>query len=132
MGTNRRTMLKRTAAAVLCAAFLLPMALPAAVYAGDVPAGAQTGMQAGAQAGTQAGMPEGAIQMIPRTGHDAVSKMLKMNQFIDLVIPRGGERLIRAVVEQATMPVMTVALDAASPMLQVVTRTALNPTFTVH
>lgn len=55
MGTNRRTMLKRTAAAVLCAAFLLPMALPAAVYAGDVPAGAQTGMQAGAQAGTKAG-----------------------------------------------------------------------------
>ena len=48
-------MLKRTAAAVLCAAFLLPMALPAAVYAGDVPAGAQTGMQAGAQAGTKAG-----------------------------------------------------------------------------
>lgn len=55
MGTNRRTMLKRTAAAVLCAAFLLPMALPAAVYAGDVPAGAQTGMQAGTQAGTKAG-----------------------------------------------------------------------------
>lgn len=59
-----------------------------------------------AEAGTQAGMPEGAIQMIPWTGHDAVSKMLKMNQFIDLVIPRGGERLIRAVVEQATMPVI--------------------------
>ena len=55
MRTNRRTMLKRTAAAVLCAAFLLPMALPAAVYAGEVPAGAQTGMQAGAQAGTKAG-----------------------------------------------------------------------------
>ena len=43
MGTNRRTMLKRTAAAVLCAAFLLPMALPSAVYAGNVQAGAQTG-----------------------------------------------------------------------------------------
>ncbi len=33
---------------------------------------------------------------------------------------------------QETMPVMTVALNAASPMLQVVTRTALNPTFTVQ
>ena len=43
MRTNKRTMLKRTAAAVLCAAFLLPMALPSAVYAGNVQAGAQTG-----------------------------------------------------------------------------------------
>ena len=38
-------MLKRTAAAVLCAAFLLPAALPAAVYAADVPAEAQTGAE---------------------------------------------------------------------------------------
>lgn len=41
MGTNRRIMLKRAAAAVLCAAFLLPVAVPAAVYARDVPAGEQ-------------------------------------------------------------------------------------------
>ena len=59
-------MLKRTAAAVLCAAFLLPMALPAAVYAGEVPAGAQTGMQAGAQAGTQAGTKAGAGRTLAR------------------------------------------------------------------
>lgn len=57
-------------------------------------------------AGVKAGMPAGTIQMIPWTGHEAVSLMLKMNQYIDLVIPRGGERLIRAVVEQATMPVI--------------------------
>ncbi len=57
-------------------------------------------------AGVKAGMPTGTIQMIPWTGHEAVSLMLKMNQYIDLVIPRGGERLIRAVVEQATMPVI--------------------------
>ena len=38
-------MLKRTAAAVLCAAFLLPAALPAAVYAADVPAETQTGAE---------------------------------------------------------------------------------------
>ena len=55
MRTNRRTIFKRTAAAVLCAAFLLPMALPSAVYAGDVQAGAQTGAKAGAQAGMQTG-----------------------------------------------------------------------------
>ena len=57
-------------------------------------------------AGVKAGMPAGTIQMIPWIGHEAVSLMLKMNQYIDLVIPRGGERLIRAVVEQATMPVI--------------------------
>ena len=57
-------------------------------------------------AGVKAGMPAGTIQMIPWTGHEAVSLMLKMNQYIDLVIPRGGERLIRAVVEQATMLVI--------------------------
>ena len=49
-------------------------------------------------AGVKAGMPAGTIQMIPWTGHEAVSLMLKMNQCIDLVI--------RAVVEQATMPVI--------------------------
>lgn len=45
MKANRTNMLKRTAAAVLCAAFLLPSALPAAVYAADVPAEAQTGAE---------------------------------------------------------------------------------------
>ena len=45
MKANRTNMLKRTAAAVLCAALLLPAALPAAVYAADVPAEAQTGAE---------------------------------------------------------------------------------------
>ena len=45
MKANRTNMLKRTAAAVLCAAFLLPAALPAAVYAADVPAETQTGAE---------------------------------------------------------------------------------------
>ena len=45
MKANRTNMLKRTAAAVLCAAFILPAALPAAVYAADVPAEAQTGAE---------------------------------------------------------------------------------------
>lgn len=57
-------------------------------------------------AGIAAGMPEGAVQLIPRTEHEAVSVMLKMDAYIDLVIPRGGERLIRAVVEQSTIPVI--------------------------
>ncbi len=42
MKENKRSILKRTAAAVLCAAFLLPAALPAAAYAGEISAGVQT------------------------------------------------------------------------------------------
>lgn len=57
-------------------------------------------------AGVAAGMPEGAVQLMPFTTHEAVSVMLKMDQYINLIIPRGGERLIRTVVEQSTIPVI--------------------------
>ena len=52
------------------------------------------------------GLPDGIVQILPWTDHAAVPLMLKMDRYIDLVIPRGGERLIRAVVEAATMPVL--------------------------
>ena len=52
------------------------------------------------------GMPDGAIQLIPWTDREAVNKMLKMDNYIDLIIPRGGEGLIRAVAEQSTIPVI--------------------------
>ncbi len=58
------------------------------------------------RAGIAAGMPEGTVQFIPWTAHEAVSEMLKLDSFINLIIPRGGERLIRAVVEQSTIPVI--------------------------
>ena len=58
------------------------------------------------QAGMTAGMPDGAVQFIPWTSHEAVSEMLKLDAYINLIIPRGGERLIRAVVEQSTIPVI--------------------------
>ena len=52
------------------------------------------------------GMPEGAVQLIPWTDRAAVAAMLKMDRFIDLIIPRGGEGLIRYVVENSTIPVI--------------------------
>jgi glutamate-5-semialdehyde dehydrogenase len=52
------------------------------------------------------GMPDGAVQLIPWTDREAVSKMLKMDNYIDLIIPRGGESLIKAVVAQSTIPVI--------------------------
>ena len=52
------------------------------------------------------GLPEGTVQLIPWTDREAVKVMLKMDRYIDLVIPRGGESLIRTVVAEATMPVL--------------------------
>lgn len=58
------------------------------------------------KAGIALGMPEGAIQIVPWTDRGAVSVMLKLDRMIDLIIPRGGEGLIRSVVEQSTIPVI--------------------------
>lgn len=58
------------------------------------------------RAGLASGLPEGAVQLIPWTDRVAVNLMLKMDKYIDLVIPRGGESLIRAVVENSTIPVI--------------------------
>ncbi|MBI4596423.1 MAG: glutamate-5-semialdehyde dehydrogenase [Candidatus Tectomicrobia bacterium] len=52
------------------------------------------------------GIPEGALQFIETTDRSAIYELLKMDKFIDLVIPRGGEGLIRTVVENSTIPVI--------------------------
>lgn len=54
----------------------------------------------------QAGLPKEAVQVPPTADREAVAEMLKLTDYIDVVIPRGGEGLIRAVTEQATMPVL--------------------------
>ena len=58
------------------------------------------------EAAVEAGIPDGAVQLLPWTSRDAVKLMLKMDKYIDLVIPRGGENLIRMVTCEATMPVL--------------------------
>lgn len=54
----------------------------------------------------RAGIPEAAIQVIPMTEREAVYEMLQLDELIDLIIPRGGEELIRAVVSQSKIPVI--------------------------
>jgi glutamate-5-semialdehyde dehydrogenase len=54
----------------------------------------------------QAGLPADGVRLLPTTDREAVKVMLKLDEFIDVVIPRGGEGLIRAVVSDATMPVL--------------------------
>ena len=58
------------------------------------------------QTAADCGLPDGIVQLIPWTDREAVKLMLKMDRYIDLVIPRGGEGLIRTVVAEATMPVL--------------------------
>jgi glutamate-5-semialdehyde dehydrogenase len=52
------------------------------------------------------GFPEHAVQLIDITDRQAVYEMLKMDAYIDLIIPRGGHELIRNVVENSTIPVI--------------------------
>ncbi len=52
------------------------------------------------------GVPTDAVQLVNTTDREAVGHFLKLSQWIDLVIPRGGESLIRRVVAEATMPVL--------------------------
>lgn len=60
-------------------------------------------LQAGGQ---RAGLPPHAVQLIATTDREAVRELLSMDDRVDVAIPRGGESLIRAVVEHARMPVL--------------------------
>jgi glutamate-5-semialdehyde dehydrogenase len=55
----------------------------------------------------RAGMPAGCVQFIDNTDRALVNHLLRMNNVIDLIIPRGGAGLIKTVAEKATMPVVT-------------------------
>jgi len=58
------------------------------------------------KSGAEAGIPDGAITFIENPDRACVMEMLKLNQFVDLIIPRGGEGLIRMVSENSTIPVI--------------------------
>ena len=56
--------------------------------------------------GKKKGLPEHSIQLVATTDHDAVRELVQLEGRVDLAMPRGGESLIRAVVEQARVPVI--------------------------
>jgi hypothetical protein len=58
------------------------------------------------EAAAAGGVPIDAIQFIESTERRLVNEMLKMKQAIDLIIPRGGDKLVSLVTENATMPVL--------------------------
>ena len=59
------------------------------------------------EAATRAGVPEGAVQFIENTDRALVDEMLKLRQYIDLIIPRGGADLIQHIRDNAAMPAIT-------------------------
>ncbi len=54
----------------------------------------------------QAGVVEDAIQLITDTDRQVTAQFMKMKEYVDVLIPRGGAGLIRAVVENSTIPVI--------------------------
>ena len=58
------------------------------------------------EAAEKAGVPAGAISFVARADRELVPLLLKQDRYIDLIIPRGGESLMRVVTEHATVPVM--------------------------
>ena len=53
-----------------------------------------------------AGLPQDCIQLVEDTSRDSANALMRMNAYVDVLIPRGGAGLIRAVVENATVPVI--------------------------
>lgn len=54
----------------------------------------------------KAGLPQDAVQLIEDTSHEVAQEMMRLNQYIDVLIPRGGRGLIQRVVQTASVPVI--------------------------
>lgn len=50
------------------------------------------------------GLPEGSINLVEDTTRDSATALMRLNEYLDVIIPRGGAGLIKAVVENATVP----------------------------
>lgn len=55
------------------------------------------------------GIPEGALNIIEDTSRETATELMKMNGYVDMLIPRGGKGLIKSVVDNATVPVVETA-----------------------
>lgn len=55
----------------------------------------------------EAGLPQGVVQLIPTSDREAIRDLVRLDRLVDLVIPRGGEEMVRAIREMATVPVLS-------------------------
>lgn len=60
-------------------------------------------------AAEESGIPKGTLNIIEDTSRETATEFMKMNGYIDMLIPRGGKGLIKSVVENATVPVVETA-----------------------
>ena len=58
------------------------------------------------EVGTKAGLPENSVQLIESTDRELVKEMIKLDKYIDVLIPRGGKGLKKFILENATIPVI--------------------------
>ncbi len=56
-----------------------------------------------------AGVPEGSLNIVEDTSRETATALMKLNEYVDVLIPRGGAGLIKSVVENATVPVIETA-----------------------
>lgn len=54
----------------------------------------------------KSGLPKESVQLVEDTSRDVATEMMKLNEYIDVLIPRGGAGLIQSVVKNATVPVI--------------------------
>jgi glutamate-5-semialdehyde dehydrogenase len=59
-----------------------------------------------AKAAEESGLPAGCIQLITETNREWVQQLMRLNDYVDVIIPRGGAGLIQTVVQNATVPVI--------------------------
>jgi len=59
-----------------------------------------------AEAATHSGLPANSIQLIREKGREPAQELMKLHQYVDVLIPRGGAGLIKTVVENSTVPVI--------------------------
>ena len=91
------------------------------------------------------GVTENAIQLISDTSRETAAEFMKMNQYVDVLIPRGGRGLIKAVVEQSTIPVIetgtgnchiyvdeTADLEMAADIISLIRRYAIGSVLISH
>ena len=57
-------------------------------------------------AAIEAGMPEGSLDIVRDTDHETVTEMLKLKDYIDVIIPRGGKGLIKKISDESKIPVI--------------------------
>lgn len=56
------------------------------------------------EAGYAAGLPVGSVNLVENTTRESSTALMRLNEYLDVIIPRGGAGLIKAVVENATVP----------------------------